>query len=132
VPLLEDDERYLEHKELDWEIIVESGVELLVIKNFAIDKLKYDHEAVDLLIIIPPQYNSAQLDMWYVEPWIKLLSTGGYPPTADQSIQFLGRTWQRFSRHFPIWRPGVDTLSTLLVFAFRELQSVPASVRPTS
>lgn len=120
MPLLEGDERYLNDKGYDWELISEGPNELLVLKGVSIDGAKFDRAVTDVLIVIPPQYNTSPLDMWFVEPWIRL-KNGSFPPQAEVPVQFLGRTWQRFSRHLPSWRPGVDNLTTLLVFVAREL-----------
>jgi hypothetical protein len=121
---LERDERYLSDKGYDWELITEGANELLVLKGVSVDAAKFDRAVTDVLIVIPPQYNTAPLDMWFVEPWVKLRN-GSFPPQAEVPVQFMGRTWQRFSRHLPVWRPGVDNLTTLLVFMSREL-CVPA------
>jgi hypothetical protein len=120
VPLLEEDERYLDEKGYDWEVVTDGSNEFLMLKGVSLDAVTFDHSTADVLILIPGQYNTAPLDMWFLEPWVRLRS-GGNPAQADVPVQMLGRTWQRFSRHLPIWRPGVDNLTTLLVFMSREL-----------
>jgi hypothetical protein len=121
--LREDDERYLNEKGLQWSLTAGQGGEHhLVLSDLGLQPGKYNRLNTNLLILIPSGYDSTPLDMYYVEPWIKL-ANGTHPPAADVPYEALGRTWQRFSRHLPTWRPGVDGIPTLLRFALRELQA---------
>lgn len=122
--LPEDDEAYLESKGFKWRFEPENHQEaLLIIEEYPIDSSIFDRDKTDLMIRIPAQYNMAGLDMFYVDPPVRLKSSECYPDRANQFEKHGDRTWQRFSRHLPCpWRPGVDGLSTLLVFVRRELQ----------
>ena len=95
---------------------------LLVIAGLGVDPAKYDRATVDLLIRVPAGYPMAALDMFYVDPPLRLHS-GGYPPQADHFESHGGRQWQRFSRHLngTPWRPGVDCLRTFIAPVIHEL-----------
>ena len=119
--LPEDDEAYLNGKSYRWELLPDPSGGLLVIRGFDLDSAKYDLTSCDLMIRIPAQYNIAALDMFYVAPPIRLKS-GAFHDRADHMETHGGQQWQRFSRHLQEWRPGIDTIRTLLSFAERELK----------
>jgi Prokaryotic E2 family E len=74
------------------------------------------------MIRLPGQYNLAGLDMYYVDPPLRL-KNGEYPKAADSFEAHAGRQWQRFSRHLPIpWRPGIDGLQMFFALIGEELQ----------
>lgn len=120
--LPEEDEEYLNTKRFTWELLPESAGGCLVIKDYAVTPQRYDRSATDLMIRIPAQYNLAGLDMFYVDPPLRLRG-GSHPPAASVFETHGGRTWQRFSRHLAHpWRAGVDRLSSFLPLIQRELQ----------
>lgn len=84
---------------------------------------------IDLLIRLPPQFPDAQPDMFWAHPDVTLAATGGYPPAADAHQPFLGRNWQRFSRHLApgAWKVGVDNLGTWLASIRRLLNQDAAA-----
>lgn len=126
--LLERDEEYLAAKEYQYELLpgVETGQQgmYLLIRGFKVNAERYTVGSVDLLIHIPPGYNQARLDMFYVDPEIRIRATGDVPQAATNIETYFGRRWQRFSRHFkePGWRPGVDCLQSMLAKIVAELQ----------
>jgi len=121
--LLEEDEEFLKTKGVEWEVIPDGAGACIVIKDFAINAAKYDREKVQLMVCIPLGYNNAKLDNFYVDPPLRLRGTNGYPPQAEVMESHAGREWQRFSRHFPAWRAGIDTLSSFWPHILRELQA---------
>jgi len=122
VQLLEEDEAYLKEKGYNYQLVTDGDVGCLVILGYILASGKYDRDAVDLLICIPKGYNDAKLDNYYVDPPVRLKATGQYPPAADYFEDHAKRKWQRFSRHLPQWRAGIDTLQNFLPFVHRELQ----------
>lgn len=122
--LPEDDESFLQRKGYNWTLTDGSDGGLLVLTGYRVNGERYDREAVDLLLRIPAQYNIARLDMWWVEPHLRLKSNGNFPDAANTIEAYLGRSWQRFSRHLPdgTWRAGVDGLPMFLTFVNRELR----------
>jgi len=69
----------------------------------------------------------AQLDMWYLDPPLRLKGSSVYPDRADTFEAHGGRNWQRFSRHLPsgAWRAGVDGLPMFFNFIIEELRRSP-------
>jgi hypothetical protein len=123
VQLPEDDERYLAEKGCAWELRPDGEGACLVVSDYEVSAAMYDRERTNLMIRIPAQYNLAGLDMFYVDPPLRLRATGAFPQAAEQTETHCGVQWQRFSRHLQSpWRPGVDGLPTLLAHVSRELQ----------
>lgn len=120
--LLEDDEAYLREKGYRYGLVPDSGGACLVIEDYPVNPARYDRSATTLMVRIPDGYNNAALDMFYVDPPLRLRN-GEYPDRASSFEMHGGRQWQRFSRHLPVWRPGVDGLPTMLTFVHRELQA---------
>lgn len=84
----------------------------------------YDRSETDLLLRLSPGYPDAQPDMFWCDPPVRIASTGGFPQAADLTETYLGRQWQRFSRHLNpgAWHPGTDTLASYLSLIGLELQ----------
>lgn len=114
--LPEFDREYLVSKGYQFEEKVDGIRHGLIIRNYELPIGKYNHERSDLLIIIPQGYPDTRPDMWYFFPAI-LLMPGNRPARQTQaSIPFEGKTWQRWSRHYPAdqWRSGIDGIHTYL------------------
>ena len=122
--LPEDDEAFLNSKGLSWRLVPDGAGAFLIVAGYAVNEETYDRAAVDLMVRIPAQYNLAGLDMYYVDPPLRLRNGGSYPQAAESFESHDGRSWQRFSRHLPIpWRPGVDGLRMFFAHIHRELQA---------
>ena len=91
----------------------EQGRNLMVFKDYEIPVQIWSRDKVDLLIIIPPPYPNAKLDMFWVMPKL-FLPDGAIPNAAACEEIYLGRTWQRFSWHPSTWNPARDDLKTYL------------------
>lgn len=114
--LPEFDRDYLNDKGIQFEEIVDSGRNGLVIKNWLLPESRFQIPHSDLLIIIPSGYPEIRPDMWFFHPAI-LLSPSNRPARQTQAtINFGGKIWQRWSRHFPAneWRSGIDGIHTYL------------------
>lgn len=98
------------------------GGAFLVIKNFDVSAGGFVPPVTDLMIRIPPQYPMTPLDMWYCYPPIRIATTGQFAIASEVMETFMGRTWQRFSRHLHgTWKPGIDSIRSFFVFIQREL-----------
>jgi hypothetical protein len=78
-----------------------------------------DVECTDILLQVPQGYPLSALDMFWVTPGLAL-ADGRQPQNADQLETYAGRTWQRFSWHYPPghrWNPASDGLLSHLRFA---------------
>ena len=66
-----------------------------------------------LLLITDISYPNSKLDMFWVEPGLRL--NGDRPPQAGEAIEtYLGQQWQRFSWHVQKWNPAFDNITTYL------------------
>jgi hypothetical protein len=66
-----------------------------------------------LLLITDVSYPNSKLDMFWVEPGLKL-EGGGTAQAGDAIENHLGQQWQRFSWHVQKWNPAVDNVITYL------------------
>jgi hypothetical protein len=104
-------------------ISTEGGMICVVIPAFRLP-VGLSVQAADLLLRLFPGYPDIPPDMWWFSPAI--LGPNG---TAIQCTQlteiYLGRQWQRWSRHLPPgqWRSGVDSLESYLALVRRELDA---------
>ncbi len=108
------DRRYVSEHELVTEDLAQGAQKGIVFKNYPLPLGRFNVEAADLLVVLPPGYPDAVPDMFFADPWLRLAGTAAYPNCADQPFAFGGRTWQRWSRHNTAWRPGKDGIQTML------------------
>lgn len=108
------DRQYLESKGLSFEEVIDGQQKGIVIKGFKLPSGRYDTEQADILILFASGYPDAPPDMFYLQPWVKLLPGLKYPKAADQALVFNSQKWQRWSRHNNEWRPGIDGIWTML------------------
>lgn len=116
--LREQDQTYLDSLGLTHSIDVADGFVNVVITDFPTPGLDQPH--VDLLLRLPFGFPDATPDMFWVSP--ALTAKGAAIPGTQQTENYLGRSWQRWSRHIAgQWRPGVDNLETYLAYVRRAL-----------
>ena len=107
--------KYLTDKGFAFSERSDNGTAAIVIDPWQLPPEKYDHDQVALLLLLPNGYPDAAPDMFYVHPWIKVRGASNWPGAASVSLQFLGTNWQRWSRHWSDWRPGIDGIQTWLL-----------------
>ncbi len=112
--LPEADQRYLDDHGLEADVVSHGPHTGVIVRQLSLPAGKFNHAAADVLILLPTGYPDVPPDMFYFDPWLSLRSTGQYPNRADAALAFNSRNWQRWSRHNPAWRPGVDGLHTML------------------
>ncbi|RML51969.1 hypothetical protein ALQ94_01441 [Pseudomonas amygdali pv. morsprunorum] len=112
--LPEADQRYLQRHGIPVQVVCEGPHTGVVLQQVQLPENKFDHPAADILVILPPGYPDVAPDMFFCDPWLKLVTVGRYATCADQPHVFSGRNWQRWSRHNSAWRPGVDGLHTMI------------------
>ncbi len=112
--LPEMDQRYLSDHGIDAELASEGPHIGVVLKQMCLPAGKFNHPSTDILVILPPGYPDVAPDMFFCDPWLTLISIGRYPTCADVPHPFVGRNWQRWSRHNASWRPGIDGLHTMI------------------
>lgn len=116
--LREQDQTYLDSLGYVHTAEVGDGFVNLVLAEFPTPGL--DQQAVDLLLRLPIGFPDATPDMFWVSP--SLTFNGSSIPGTEVIETYLGRSWQRWSRHIGgQWRPGVDNLETYLAYVRRAL-----------
>lgn len=108
------DLEYLRGKGITFEEHVDGGNKGVILKRYQLPAGRFDAPVADVLILLPAGYPDAPPDMFHLMPWVRLVPANKFPNAADQAVQFLGQSWQRWSRHNNEWRPGVDGIWTML------------------
>ena len=120
IELLQEDKEYLDANYPDrWELLHANSTHGIKISKFPIPK-NYSPDVPNLLIIIPPGYPGAALDMFYFSPGLAKKSGGQIETIAIE--QHFNIEWQRWSRHYP-WIPGEDNLIRHIEFVKTLLHS---------
>ncbi len=92
---------------------------LLILPNTALPD-DWSPRSVDLLILIPNGYPVAALDMFFVDPAVKI-ADGRQPDRGNHYETFFEKNWQRFSWHYQNhkWDPSHDTMSSHIRFCLK-------------
>jgi hypothetical protein len=112
--LPEKDREYLESKGIAYEEHQQGSQKGVILRGYSLPEGRFDTNAADILILLPPGYPDAPPDMFYTLPWLKLAGRGCYARKADQPFNFNSQRWQRWSRHNREWRPGADGIWTMI------------------
>jgi hypothetical protein len=106
------DQSFLADRGIPHEVRAEGGMICVVLANWPLPP-GYGRPSADLLIRIPSGYPDLPPDMWWFDPPARL-ADGSSPPATESTEQYLGRSWQRWSRHFQTgqWKSGVDGLES--------------------
>jgi hypothetical protein len=110
--LPERDINYLAERRLASEVTTDQGMTCLVVKDWPLPA-GLSPRQTDMLLRLAPGYPDIPPDMWWFSPQVTCSS--GNPIQGTQVTEgYLGRTWQRWSRHLPpgAWRSGVDGLES--------------------
>ena len=122
--LLEDDEAFLNERFALWETFVQAGRRWLVIHSFQVPTGYSGQRRVTLALEVPPNYPSAQIDMFYVFPALKL-TTGMGIPNTEHCESIMGKSFQRWSRHrgqSAAWKADSDNVITHLALVESSLR----------
>lgn len=106
--------RYLADRGMAFEEVRDGQQRAVVLRGFALPVGRFDAATADILIYLPAGYPDSAPDMFYCQPWLRLVPANHYPRAADQPQPFRGVPWQRWSRHNAAWRPGVDGIWTMV------------------
>lgn len=117
------DAAYLDDRGFAWDAASDQGVVCLVIRDYRLPP-GFNVPSADLLIHLPTGYPDTPLDMWWFSPDVTRADGTPLPQTQAQGA-YLGRTWQRWSRHFAAgqWRPGTDNIEPYLARIRADLQA---------
>ena len=128
--LPQSDIAYLTERSVAHEIAAESAMTCVVLPQWPLPS-GFDRDAADLLVRLSPGYPDVPPDMWWFSPPVHL-ANGNALPATSVSESYLGRSWQRWSRHFRNgqWQSGIDGLESFLALIRQDLErSVPGSAR---
>lgn len=120
--LPESDESYLSQRGIEYDVQMEAGMTCVVFPNWMLPE-GYEPVSSDLMIRLQQGYPDIPPDMWWFGPAVRLAS-GAPIPNAEVIEQHLGRSWQRWSRHFEPgqWQSGIDGLESYLALIRTELE----------
>lgn len=116
------DSQYLTERALNHSVVSEGNATCLLFPQFQLPP-GFDRETSDLLLRLSPGYPDVPPDMWWFDP--PILRADGQPIPQTNVIElYLGRNWQRWSRHLDAshWRSGVDSIESFLALLRRELE----------
>jgi hypothetical protein len=109
--VLDVDEAYLNSLGYRWETVIDGKARWLLIQNYTVPA-GYTVRSVVLGLLIPDTYPGAQIDMFYTNPPLKLVSGRAIDQT-QQKANIRGVEFNGWSRHRP-WNPAVDNVVTQL------------------
>lgn len=120
--LPQSDLAYLTERGFAHEVAIESGMLCVVMPGWPLPE-GLDRAAADLLVRLSPGYPDVPPDMWWFSPAVHL-ANGTALPATNVVERYLGRQWQRWSRHFTNgqWQSGVDGLASFLALIRQDLQ----------
>ena len=113
---------YLAERSHAHEIASDSGMTCVVVRAWPLPS-GLDRNTADLLVRLSPGYPDVAPDMWWFSPAVHL-SNGEALPRTDAVQTYLGREWQRWSRHFRSgqWESGIDGLESYLALIRQDLE----------
>jgi hypothetical protein len=117
-----NDKRYLEERAIPHSVSMDGGMVCVVMPKLALPH-GLDRAQADLLVRLNPGYPDVPPDMWWFDPAIRK-ANGAVIPATDLVEHYMGRSWQRWSRHLPAgqWKSGTDGLESYLALVHRELK----------
>ena len=115
------DTTYLAERETGHRVSTESNMICVLLSEFPMPRGLVPARA-DLLLRISPGYPDVPPDMWWFDPPVKR-ADGQIIPATDVVENYLGRSWQRWSRHLAAgqWVSGVDGIESFLAIIRAEL-----------
>jgi hypothetical protein len=117
------DQEYLQTRALGSAVSLDRGMICVVVPNFPLPA-GFTVTQADLLLRLAPGYPDVPPDMWWFQPAV--LRVDGRPIIMTQVQEaYLGRVWQRWSRHLQPgqWRSGVDSIESYLALVRTELDA---------
>lgn len=119
--LFDSDYRYLADNSLEY--VEDEDARFLIFRNFPLPKGLYVgdgtlRESVDVLYVIPPNYNTEGGDMFWVRPMLARANAQPIPNVngpGEDSRTHDDAEYFRWSRHWNNrpWKPKVDNVQTI-------------------
>lgn len=104
-------------------VVPDRGLIAVVLPGFVLPP-GFTKRASDLLLRLQPGYPDVPPDMWWFSPAIVRTDGAGIAATQVNEA-YLGRVWQRWSRHLDPgqWKSGIDTLESFLALVSGQLRA---------
>ncbi|MGA2466848.1 MAG: E2/UBC family protein [Thermodesulfobacteriota bacterium] len=74
----------------------------------------WNKKETKLLLITDISYPNSRMDMFWVDPDLRLMNGDRIPQAGGLVETYLGQRWQRFSWHVQRWNPAIDSIITYL------------------
>ena len=113
-----EDREYLEANFPNWKPVSEDSKKGIVIYDYHLPK-GYNLKKSDLMFLIPDNYPTTKIDMFYFYPDINRIDRANIEALSPET--HFQRTWQRWSRHYN-WRVGIDNISTHITYIHNQLK----------
>src|ERR1700722_4692210 len=116
------DTNYLRERAPNHVVSTEANMICILIPNYSLPQ-GFDRTHADLLLRLGAGYPDVPPDMWWFDPPVRR-ADGQAIPATEVIEHHLGRSWQRWSRHFAAgqWKSGIDGLESFLALVRRELE----------
>lgn len=123
-----NDKEYLAERYPQYSVSDESEMTCVVIPEFELPA-GFNQKSADLLIRLAPGYPDVAPDMWWFAPSIQRVDQRPIPCT-DVNQCYLGKTWQRWSRHLGqgLWQSGIDSIQSYISIVQKDLKSAVAGL----
>jgi Prokaryotic E2 family E len=108
------DDAFLSERFPRSEVSLDGGMICVVVPEWELPS-GFTVAKADLLVRLSAGFPDVQPDMWWMSPAIELASGRAIPATELRET-YLGRSWQRWSRHLPpgLWNASTDGIHTYL------------------
>ena len=115
------DTAFLNERSLTHTTTVEAGLLCVIVPKWRLPP-GYSVQQADVLVRLPAGYPDVPPDMWWFDPSV-VRADGQQIPATNVIERYLGRDWQRWSRHLrpDQWRSGVDGLGSFFTLIREEL-----------
>jgi len=122
------DQAFLDERHPNSQVSAEGKMICVVIPGLSLPA-GFTQSQADLLLRLSPGYPDVAPDMWWFEPFVERTDGAKIPATQAREV-YLGRTWQRWSRHFQPgqWRSGIDSLESYVSLIRSELSKAARSM----
>lgn len=122
------DQAFLDERHPGWSQVQEGGMLCVILPGFRLPP-GLTTGVSDLLLRLSSGYPDIPPDMWWFEPFVCRVD-GAAIDRTDSHEPYLGRVWQRWSRHLDPghWRSGVDSLESYLSLVNSQLAAAARSL----
>jgi hypothetical protein len=117
------DQTYLEARAPGSTVTLDGSLICIMLPSFPLPP-GFTVSSADLLLRLATGYPDVPPDMWWFHPAV-LRTDGREIPATSSQENYLGRTWQRWSRHLAAghWHSGVDSIESYLALVRKELDT---------